>query len=216
MNRGITFDNQLIQSADMAHFLWVFSQHQSGVTQGCTPSYNGTNLYVASGRMILHGRQVAIEGTETIAAPDVPAGVTYFCRLVYKIDLSQTNTTSAFNQGFFLVKTSASAWPTLTQEDLDDNGQIYEYSLARFKLSTSGISEFADERKEFETWLTGTLAIGQTTVTISNASITTESMYDIYTDVYGAVPKAVTVANGSMTLTFNARSEAVNVKVRVF
>lgn len=61
--------------------------------------------------------------------------------------------------------------------------------------------------------LTDTLAVGSTSITISDASILTTSTIDIYTDVYGVNPTAVTVATGSVTLTFEAQQAALGVKV---
>ena len=63
--------------------------------------------------------------------------------------------------------------------------------------------------------LSGTLAAGATTLTLSDAFITTTRMIDVYTDVYGVNPTDITVATGSITLTFEAQQSAVNVKVRV-
>ena len=63
--------------------------------------------------------------------------------------------------------------------------------------------------------LSGTLAAGETTLTLSDAFITTTSMIDVYTDVYGVNPTDISVSTGSITLTFEAQSNAVNVKVRV-
>lgn len=61
----------------------------------------------------------------------------------------------------------------------------------------------------------GTLAAGSTSITLSNASITANSTIDLYTDTYGVNPSAISVAAGSITLTFAAQQAAVNVKVRV-
>ena len=63
--------------------------------------------------------------------------------------------------------------------------------------------------------LTGTLTAGQTSVTISDASITTTSDIDIYCDVYGVAPEDVTVSTGSVTLTFTARTSDLHIKLRV-
>ena len=65
-------------------------------------------------------------------------------------------------------------------------------------------------------WLevTGTLAAGQTSITLSNAGITTTATVDIYTDQYGVNPTGVTISAGSITITFAAQLSAVNVKVR--
>lgn len=67
----------------------------------------------------------------------------------------------------------------------------------------------------FKDALTGTLTAGDTSITISDESITTDSMIDIYTDVYGVNPSEVTVASGSITLTFDAQETDLSVKVRV-
>ena len=63
--------------------------------------------------------------------------------------------------------------------------------------------------------LTGTLTAGQTSVTISDASITTTSDIDIYSDVYGVAPEDVTVSTGSITLTFEVRQTDLHIKLRV-
>lgn len=65
------------------------------------------------------------------------------------------------------------------------------------------------------TVITGTLTAGATSVTLSNSKITTNSMIDIYTTVYGLNPTNVTVSNGQIVLTFEAQQSNVGVKVRV-
>lgn len=63
--------------------------------------------------------------------------------------------------------------------------------------------------------ITGTLTAGQTSITLSDASITTTSTIDIYTDVFGIQPTNAVVATGSITLTFLAQASDISVKVRV-
>lgn len=63
--------------------------------------------------------------------------------------------------------------------------------------------------------LTGTLATGETTVTITDSSINDACTYDIYTSVYGVNPTDVTILNNTMTLTFAAQQSDLGVKVRV-
>jgi hypothetical protein len=72
---------------------------------------------------------------------------------------------------------------------------------------TSGGASYTD--------VTGTLTAGQTSITLSDASILTTSTIDIYTDAFGVNPTGVTVAAGSVTLTFDAQATNVAVKVRV-
>lgn len=63
------------------------------------------------------------------------------------------------------------------------------------------------------TILTATLTAGSTTLTISDNSITTDSTIDIYTNTYGVSPSNVSVTAGSITLTFSAQANDIDVKV---
>ena len=63
--------------------------------------------------------------------------------------------------------------------------------------------------------ITGSLTAGQTSITLSDASITTSSTFDIYTDTFGIQPVSAVVATGSITLTFLAQASNISVKVRV-
>lgn len=63
--------------------------------------------------------------------------------------------------------------------------------------------------------LSGTLTAGNTTITFEDSAITTDSIFDFYTSVYGINPKAVNASTGSIVLTFDAQSSDLGVKVRV-
>lgn len=60
---------------------------------------------------------------------------------------------------------------------------------------------------------TGTLTAGSTSITLSNANIHTSSILDFYTDTFGVDPTGVTVAEGSVTLTFKTQASDLGVKV---
>lgn len=64
--------------------------------------------------------------------------------------------------------------------------------------------------------VTGTLTTGSTSLTLSDASISSSSTLDFFTDVYGVSPTAVSVSTGSVTLTFEAQESDLFVKVRVY
>ena len=63
--------------------------------------------------------------------------------------------------------------------------------------------------------VTGTLTAGNTSVTLSDASISSSSTIDIYTDTFGVNPTNVVVSAGSVVLTFEAQQSNVGVKVRI-
>lgn len=87
------------------------------------------------------------------------------------------------------------------------NGQILTYNNSTSKWGNSDIPLPYKE-------VTGTLSSGNTSITLSDASITTSSTIDIYTD--GDVDyNSVSVSTGSVTITFDAQSSNLGVKVRV-
>ena len=65
------------------------------------------------------------------------------------------------------------------------------------------------------TEVSGTLTAGSTSLTLSDASITSSSTFDIYVSSFGIQPVNAVVATGSITLTFLAQSSDITVKVRV-
>ena len=65
--------------------------------------------------------------------------------------------------------------------------------------------------------LNGTLAIGETTITLNSSILTSTSYIDVYTDDWAITPQSVVsdATNGTITLTFKAQSATVAVKVVV-
>lgn len=65
--------------------------------------------------------------------------------------------------------------------------------------------------------LSGTLAIGQTTITLNSSILTSTSYIDVYTDNWAVTPQSVVsnATNKTITLTFKAQSVTVAVKVVV-
>lgn len=63
--------------------------------------------------------------------------------------------------------------------------------------------------------VTGTLTAGSTSLTLSDARITSNSTIFPYTTVWGVQPLSVAVSSGSVTLTFASRANDLGVKVEV-
>lgn len=158
----------MFYSADFAHFQHFWLNGQSGITKGCEITNTTTNVTISKGYFIVHGRLLNVEAAEDI-------GSSYgfeegYNRIVYEIDLSKDNTPTEFNQGAIKVLHTE----TLTQEDLDADGTLYQYPLCHFQWSSNGIASFvvdADDLdwenafatlkanfdtydKDFQTWLT--------------------------------------------------------------
>ena len=143
MIKGITFDEQQITAANMGHFMNVFSGKQSGITQGCEVTYDSDNLYIAEGYMLLCGRQVQIVGTQTVPFLTVNSGELY-CKIVFQIDLTQTNTQSTFLQGTIETLSSSSGYPAVRQDDIDDSGTIYQWPIAQYHVTVGGAENVVD------------------------------------------------------------------------
>jgi hypothetical protein len=171
MIRGVTFDKQVLKSQDHAHEVNYFYQGDMGVTKGCEVTENGDgNLVVADGYFIIHGRLLANDGDEVVVVPDILSGTKYSI-LVFEIDLTQTNTISSFAQGVFKILESDSVYPTLTQQDLNDGGTLYQMEFARFTNSVSGIASLSEANKPILVWTNQTIY----NVTIPSASWTGSS-----------------------------------------
>lgn len=131
MIRGITFDKQLMKSYDLAHQVHAFMNGHMGITKGFETSYVNGALEISEGYAIVYGRLLSAQGYTGIET----AGYAQpYCRLVLEIDLSKENTVNEFNQAQLKVLNGAS-YPTLIQENLDEDGTIYQLPLAKFEAN---------------------------------------------------------------------------------
>ncbi len=65
------------------------------------------------------------------------------------------------------------------------------------------------------TVLTGILQAGETSITFTNNSITSESIIDVYTNIFGIGPSGMIINNGSVTISFDPQSTAINIRAEV-
>lgn len=151
MINGITYDLQNVTSADMAHMYWTMLGLRDGISSGCSVSISGNTIYITPGYFEARGHLTKLTGETSVTVPTVASGVLY-CSLVYEIDLSQSASESEFTQGSFKIISSASGYPALTKEDLDNGGTTYQMEFARFTNSPSGVANFAPNAELFDTW----------------------------------------------------------------
>lgn len=124
MIRGITYSKQKIKSNEFA-FLQKRSVHNmDGIITGCHISYTDDNIIIDEGMFIADGYLTAIDSQEVIPAKNGT--------LVFRIDLSKTNTTTEFNQGFFSFITGEPR-----KDDLFNGGTIYECPIAEVVVSSN-------------------------------------------------------------------------------
>jgi len=147
--RAVTFDKQKVKSQDdgLCHALSVVNP--SCVISGCEVSQDGASAAsVSTGAFLVCGRLVYITSPESIGIPSVPAGQTLFMRVVFEVNLNQTNTETEFLQGSFKVLTDEIAYPALTQEDINAAGTLHQMAFIRLRADATGIiaGSFEDER----------------------------------------------------------------------
>ena len=91
------------------------------------------------------------------------------------------------------------------------NGFAYTQDLnTTDKKPIGAVNEMSDK---LGVMLEGVLEAGQTSLTLTNGQIASNSMIDWYCDVN---PTSITVSTGQIVLTFDAQEEDLTVKVVVF
>ena len=142
--RGVTFSKQMVSSNDDSHIYGILLNGRKGRTTGCKMTFGTDDIYISEGYFFAANRLIEISSTETVSTPVVTSGTTY-CRMVFELDFTKTNTTEAFNQGSFKILSSAAGYPEITQEDLADGGNIYQMPFAKFTKTINGINSFVSE-----------------------------------------------------------------------
>lgn len=143
MVKGETYNLQLFESEAFRHFINVFTNKQSGITQGCEIQQNSESITIGQGYFfILGGLLRETTGTEN----EIPSDAGYY-KLVYEIDLSKVNTKDTFNQGSYKFVKALGDYPNLTQQDLDNGGTIYQLPFCQFRITEQGLQDFQDIRE---------------------------------------------------------------------
>ena len=147
MLKGHVFSKQLFGNPIFALLINTFLNGTNGVSNnyknGIKPTASGSTITIDSGAVCIQGRFLEEDTYTQISAGTESA----YCKLVIEIDLDKENTDSEFVQGVYKIVKSTSSYPNLTQTNIVKNvSGIYQYELARFKTSSSGLSEFQDKR----------------------------------------------------------------------
>ena len=147
MLKGHVFKEQKFGNQIFALFINTFLDGKNGIhndyKNSMAVTYSGSNVTVDSGVVCIQGRFLEEETSTTInAGTDA-----LYCKLVIEIDLSKINTVNDLNQACYKLVTDVNTYPALTQDNIvKNNTGIYQYELARFRTTSSGISEFQDMR----------------------------------------------------------------------
>ena len=145
--REITFDNsgKLVFSADDSTLYDFLLDQPDGIVKGIHDELeviqNGLDLEVQDGYAIILGRVLAVD-KDTIEAVSIPVATgDEEGYLIIKIDLNQAEGSQAS-----ITYKKAASLPSLVQEDLLNDGMIYEYPLYTFTQTIVGITSITDVR----------------------------------------------------------------------
>lgn len=138
MIKGYVFSNQLASNNVDSMIFRKMLDNNNGILNGFEITNTNTTITIGEGTYLIAGRPVGVVGSETVTAGTDIA----FCKLVLEIDLTQQATPTTFEQASFKIIKSTTAYPEITQEDMDNGGTLYQVELARFKTTVNGITEF--------------------------------------------------------------------------
>lgn len=135
MIKGYVFLNQLASNdVDSMVFRKMLDNHD-GIMKGMGLSYSGSTITIAEGVIMVAGRPIGVVGSETVVA----STSNVYNKLIVEIDLSQTATVAEFNQASFKILSSPTSYAaiTLTKQDMDNGGTLYQVELARFQTGAN-------------------------------------------------------------------------------
>lgn len=124
-----------------------------------------------------------------------------------------------------LIKTDEKLKDGGKAADAAEVGRILESLTKTLTEIDQSLVEVSKKLSEVETNLTnlnkvnaihkGNLVAGNDTITIENESITENSVLTFFTSIYGVNPTAISISEGSVTLTFDVQETDMEVGVRV-
>lgn len=127
-----TIDGGTVNAINDA-LLYDFIIGQNGIATGATVTSEGALLlHIDSGWGVINGRIFSIEA-ETVSATPSTSG-TVKGRLILQIDI--TNTTNPIT----FVTQAAATLPALQQEDINNNGTIYQLPIATYDVNEVAVS----------------------------------------------------------------------------
>lgn len=147
--RAVTFDKQKVKSQDDGLCNTLAMVNKSCIISGCVVAQDGAAaVSIATGVFFACGRLIYITSPESIGIPSVPAGQTQYMRVVFEVNLNQTNSETEFMQGSFRVLSDSSTYPVLTQDDINAGGTLHQMPFIKLRADSTGIiaGSFVDER----------------------------------------------------------------------
>lgn len=134
---GVTFAEQSVTPSDDAIVRRAILP--DGILTGCAISYSGSTLTMASGQLMVCGRQIKHVTAQNWAVVDATSG---YARLVLTIDLTRTSTEEVFDQVIDSIEYASAedGFVELDQSDINTSGNRYQVAVCVVSLGTGGIT----------------------------------------------------------------------------
>lgn len=136
--QGVTFPNQKVSAKD--HGALFEKCLTDGIIKGCEISYSGRNVTIGEGYLIVAGREIHLTGANTISLSGSDNHP--YVRIKVRIDKGKISSLTTFDQVSFEIDraNTYSGLPSLTKEDINGNGVIYEASMVVLKMTNGAFS----------------------------------------------------------------------------
>ena len=201
---------QIKAKFDGALFNWALSGLDfilDGIGSNFEMMYQGGSLSVSvgTGHALIGGRHFVAEEMNTI---DLEANSTIY--LCLRVDLTQLEG----QEGMLYANTSAD----IADDDLNNTNGQRDMLIAVITTDGTGITNLVDKRpiRKKDGITRATLEAGETTITINDPQITTNSDISFWsegdTDLY---PSSRTVSAGKIVLEYDAQDEDVVIGIKV-
>ena len=193
--------------------------------EGYIATASGNDSHAEGGNTTASGDSSHSEGSGTTASGDASHA---------EGDRAVANGIRSHAQNFFTIADSANQTVIgkLNVSDANDtyaliigNGTSNDARSDALRVDWSGNVQIGGEVKDLsgnnkylsaKVLTSTTISSATTTYTFSDASITTDSVIDIYDSIFGFTPTGMTVSNGSCTVTFPAQSSSHQIKLFVY
>lgn len=132
--KGITFAGQNVTPKNDGG---LYQAHYGdGILWGCSMNISGDDLVIQSGEFIMGGRVVQVDGATNVDLSGRTLQTGYI-QVIMNADLSQGEGSQWYTT---FVESATTTFPTLTKDDINDNGTLYQVPLAVVQISGGNLT----------------------------------------------------------------------------
>ena len=136
--KGITFAGQNVTPKNDGA---LYGAHYGdGILDGCTMTISGDDLVIASGHFIAGGRVCQVDGATNV---DLSGRLlsTGYIQVIMNYDLSQSEGSQWYTT---FVESATTTFPALTQDEINNNGDLYQKMIAIIQVSGGNLTSIYD------------------------------------------------------------------------